>query len=96
MLTTTSRPAAANDLLLWYLKPATHWTEALPIGNGRMGAMIFGTPDKERLQLNDVTVWSGTPEPTADRPEAYHHLPKIRQLLRDENYPKPKNSAPNI
>ena len=77
---------SANDLTLWYAKPAAHWTEALPIGNGRLGAMIFGGTDKERLQLNDITVWSGGPQLTADRPEAYQHLPEIQQALREGKY----------
>ncbi len=75
-----------EPLSLWYPKPAEKWEEALPVGNGRLGAMIFGRPEKERLQLNDITVWSGKPEPNTDRPEAYKFLPQIRQLLGEEKY----------
>ena len=62
--TQAAQPAAASDLTLWYEKPATCWIEALPIGNGRMGAMVFGGPDEEHLQLNEDTLYSG--EPPAD------------------------------
>ena len=75
-----------SELTLWYKQPAVQWTEALPIGNGRLGAMIFGTPEKERLQLNEITVWSGGPEPSADRPDAYLQLPQIQKLLREGQY----------
>jgi hypothetical protein len=53
-----------SNLALWYNQPARQWVEALPIGNGRMGAMVFGGVDRERLQLNEDTLWSG--EPPAD------------------------------
>jgi alpha-L-fucosidase 2 len=81
-------PAAANDAneLLWYQKPAAQWIEALPIGNGRLGAMVFGQPEHDRLQLNDVTVWSGNPQPDADRKDAWKHLPEIRKAAREGRY----------
>lgn len=71
---------------LWYDQPANVWEEALPIGNGRLGAMIFGRTSKEHLQLNDITIWSGKPEPFADIPEAYLGLPEIRKALSDGRY----------
>lgn len=71
-----------NNTTLWYTAPAGRWTEALPIGNGRFGAMIFGDPINERLQLNDITVWSGDPQPDADRPDAWKHLDTIRKAIR--------------
>ncbi len=52
---------AQNDLKLWYNQPASNWNEALPIGNGRLAAMVFGNPSTERIQLNEETVWSGEP-----------------------------------
>ena len=73
---------------LWYRQPAAAWEEALPIGNGRLGAMIFGNPENEKLQLNDITVWSGGVAPNADIPDAYVHLPEIRQALRDKDFRK--------
>ena len=53
-----------NDLHLWYRQPAQQWVEALPIGNGRLGAMVFGGLAHERLQLNEDTLWSGGPGPS--------------------------------
>lgn len=73
---------------LWYQRPASAWVEALPIGNGRLGAMIFGAVEDEKLQLNDVTVWSGGVEPDADIPDAYKHLPEIREALRLKDFKK--------
>ena len=48
-----------NNHILWYDEPAATWTEALPIGNSRLGAMIFGSPSADRLQLNEETIWPG-------------------------------------
>src|ERR1700741_2467476 len=62
--------AAARDLTLWYRQPAEQWTEALPIGNGRIGAMIFGGVARERMQLNEDTLYGGGPyDPSS--PEAF-------------------------
>ena len=55
--------AAERDLTLWYNQPAAKWVEALPVGNGRLGAMVFGGVDGERIQLNEETVWAGPPVP---------------------------------
>ena len=82
----SSAPAISATNQLWYASPAAKWEEALPVGNGRLGAMIFGGADKERLQLNDITVWSGQPEHNTDRPEAYKSLPEIRRLLKEQKY----------
>jgi alpha-L-fucosidase 2 len=65
---------------LWYDKPAARWLEALPVGNGRIGCMVFGGVDAERLQVNEVSVWSGSPQ-DSDNPAALAALPEIRQLL---------------
>ena len=54
---------AGDDLTLWYRGPATEWTEALPVGNGRLGAMVFGGTHEERIQLNEESVWAGPPVP---------------------------------
>jgi alpha-L-fucosidase 2 len=74
--------AEESPLRLWYDKPAGSWVEALPIGNGNMGGMIFGGVATERIQLNEDTFWSGKP---MDRqsPEAAENLDRIRQLLFD-------------
>ena len=65
---------------LWYTKPAEIWTDALPVGNGRMGAMVFGGAAHERVQFNESTVWTGEPHDYAHK-GAYQSLPKIRELL---------------
>jgi len=73
---------AQNDTLLklWYNRPAEQWVEALPVGNGRLGAMIFGIPYREKIQLNENTVWAGQPNRN-DNPDAKEALPKVRQLI---------------
>ena len=71
-----------NNLNLWYNKPAQKWTEALPIGNGRLGAMIFGGVENDRIQFNEETLWTGAPNDYAHK-GAYQYLDKIRQLLFD-------------
>ena len=60
-LTAVTNIRAENPMLLWYSAPATNWTSALPIGNGRLGAMIFGGAGREHLQLNEDTLWAGGP-----------------------------------
>jgi alpha-L-fucosidase 2 len=72
--------AAAADLKLTYDKPAAKWTDALPLGNGRIGAMVFGGTEDERLQINESTLWGGGPH-NYTNPEAYAHLAEIRQLI---------------
>ncbi|WP_084579193.1 glycoside hydrolase family 95 protein [Sphingomonas azotifigens] len=76
----TEAPAAAP--LLWYRQPATKWTEALPVGNGRLGAMVFGGTDVERLQLNEGTLWAGGPYDPVN-PKAREALAKVRALVFD-------------
>ncbi len=65
---------------LWYLQPAAQWTQALPVGNGRLAAMVFGDPGREHLQLNEDTVWSGERRDRSN-PEAPQAVPEIRRLL---------------
>ena len=84
---------ADGNLRLWYEQPATKWEQALPIGNGRLGAMIYGQPQRERLQLNDVTILSGSPQPDADRKEAYKNLPEFRRLIREGKYAEAEKFA---
>ena len=69
-----------SDLRLWYKQPAKDWNEALPVGNGRLGAMIFGDPKTERIQLNEESLWAGCPI-NNNNPEALANLPKIRELI---------------
>ena len=74
-----------QDLKLWYDKPAGQWVEALPVGNGRLGAMVFGGVDQERLQLNEGTLWAGGPyDPSS--PEALKALPEARRLIFEGKY----------
>ena len=75
-----------NPTTLWYKQPAVKWEEALAIGNGRLGAMVFGGVAKERLQLNEITLWAGKLEIAADRVDAHTHLPEIRQMITDGKY----------
>ena len=72
----------AQAYKLWYTKPAEKWTDALPIGNGRLGAMIFGGVEKDRLQFNEETLWTGEPRPY-NRKGAADYLPQIRKLLAE-------------
>lgn len=69
-----------SDLKLWYCQPANEWVEALPIGNGRLGAMVFGRVEDERIQLNEDTLWDGH-KFNRNNPEAFNALPTVRQLL---------------
>jgi alpha-L-fucosidase 2 len=71
---------AQTDLKLWYKQPAQKWTDALPIGNGRLGAMIFGGADEDRIQFNEQTLWTGGPR-AYERKGAVKYLQPIRQLL---------------
>jgi len=95
-----SQAERSNDLKLWYRQPAflpneanpssgwensRSWLYALPIGNGRLGGMVFGGIEYERIQLNEESVWSGGPQ-DADNPEALKYLPEIRQLLFERKY----------
>ena len=74
-----------TPLTLWYRQPAKEWVEALPIGNGRLAAMVFGGVDQERLQLNEDTLWAGGPYDPAN-PDALPALPIVRQLIVDGKY----------
>lgn len=87
-----STPATDNAHVLWYDRPAYTWTEALPIGNSRLGAMIFGSPSSERLQLNEETIWAGRPNNNAN-PEAKEYLPKVRELVWQGRYKEAQDMA---
>jgi alpha-L-fucosidase 2 len=71
--------AAAADLL-WYRQEALSWNEALPIGNGRLGGMVFGSPQSDHIQLNEDTVWAGEKR-DRNNPQAAKNLPEVRRLL---------------
>jgi alpha-L-fucosidase 2 len=74
-----------GSMTMWYDQPASAWTEALPVGNGRLGAMVFGAPASERLQLNESSFWSGGPSRN-DNPNARNALSEARQLIFDGQY----------
>jgi len=77
---------------LWYKQPAKEWSQALPIGNGRLGAMVYGGVQQERLQLNEDTLWCGGPR-SYDNKEAFQHLGAVRKLLDDGEYAKAEELA---
>ncbi|MBN1361689.1 MAG: glycoside hydrolase family 95 protein [Sedimentisphaerales bacterium] len=79
-------------LTLWYQQPATEWTQALPIGNGRLGAMVFGGTAEERLQFNEDTLWTGEPH-EYQHEGAVKFLPQIRQLLAEGRQREAENLA---
>ena len=81
--------SAQQPQKLWYKTPAGTWTEALPLGNGRLGAMVFGGVTEEQIQLNEATLWTGGPARTNVNPDAYKNLQLVRDaLLKEENYGK--------
>jgi len=78
--------------VLWYDKPATNWNEALPIGNGFIGGMIFGSPEKERIQLNESTIWAGGPNSNIDT-GARVNIDEVRKLLVQKKYVEAQDLA---
>ena len=97
-LALTGLPLAAQTqepgpLTLWYRKPAANWErEALPVGNGNLGAMVFGGVPKERIQLNEHSLWSGHRE-DIDSPQTLEYLPKVRQLFFEGKYAEANQMA---
>ncbi|QDK80624.1 glycoside hydrolase family 95 protein [Spirosoma sp. KCTC 42546] len=81
-LSTQAQPPVPPSLVLWYKQPANQWVEALPIGNGRLGGMVFGGILEDHIQFNEATLWTGGPR-EYQREGAAQFLPQIRQLLAD-------------
>src|SRR5690606_39072492 len=77
---------AQDNAIIWYERPAREWVEALPLGNGKMGAMIFGGVEEELIQLNETTLWSGGPRKDNVNPDAYQYLAPIREALAKKDY----------
>lgn len=92
LLSCQSQQEQTTDYTLWYDKPAAIWEEALPIGNGRLGAMVFGNPFHECIQINEESLWSGAPI-NSNNPKAAGNLDKIRQLILDHQYEEAKKLA---
>jgi len=80
LLLISTQTLYAQDLTLWYNKPAQKWVEALPIGNGRLGAMVFGGAKQDRIQFNEETLWTGYPR-DYNKKGAWQYLDTIRNLL---------------
>src|SRR5690349_19433601 len=81
---------------LWYAAPGREWTDALPVGNGRLGAMVFGGVNSELIQLNESTLWSGGPIPKVINPDAVNHLPEVRKVLLEGDFEKASALAKKI
>jgi alpha-L-fucosidase 2 len=88
----TATAQSNSELKLWYDKPAAIWNEALPLGNGRLGAMVFGDPAVERLQLNEETIWAGSPNSNAHT-KSIKALPIVRQLIFDGKFDEAQELA---
>ncbi|WP_342588255.1 glycoside hydrolase family 95 protein [Hymenobacter wooponensis] len=86
---------AQNPMVLWYAKPAANWNEALPIGNGRLAAMVFGQPGREQLQLNEETVWAGEPGNNVVS-GVYEGVQGIRKLLFEGKYKEAQDLSNKI
>ncbi len=84
------RAYAQEENVLWYKAPAKEWTGALPVGNGRLGAMVFGDPGRERIQFNEESVWGGS-KIDNNNPEALKQLPAVRQALFKGEYIKARD-----
>ena len=79
------RGMAQNDLRLWYTQPASNWNEALPIGNGRLAAIVFGKHTTEQIQLNEETIWTGSPHNNINS-NMQQVVPELRNLLFEKKY----------
>ncbi len=82
----SGKSLAQSNHILWYNKPAQFFEESLVLGNGTMGASVFGGVNSDKIYLNDATLWSGEPVNSNMNPEAYKNIPAIREALKNENY----------
>ena len=92
LLSCQQKSETIKEQFLWYDQPAPTWEEALPIGNGRLGAMIFGHPFQECIQVNEESLWSGAPI-NSNNPKAIQNLDKIRELILNHQYQAAKRLA---
>ncbi len=84
--------SVAAQYRLWYDQPAQTWTQALPVGNGVIGGMVFGTPAVEHIQLNEETIWAGQPNNVVN-PNAKEALPEVRRLIFEGKYKEAQDLA---
>ena len=80
--------ATESDLKLWYDRPAEYFEESLVLGNGKMGASVFGGVKRDKIYLNDITLWSGEPVDAHMNPEAYKNVAGIRKALENDDFKK--------
>src|ERR1043165_3359368 len=93
LVTQQALSQSGQPLKLWYKQPSgTTWENALPIGNGRLGAMVYGNVDTETVQLNEHTFWSGSPNRN-DNPAALVSLPEMRKLIFEGKYKEAETLA---
>ncbi len=95
LVSAASLAAADRPHVLWYKQPAAQWTEALPIGNGRLAAMVFGKTDDERIQLNEDTIWPGSRK-NRNNPAAPAAVPEVRRLLMEGKVAEAEALAKNM
>jgi alpha-L-fucosidase 2 len=81
-----------REMVLWHRQPATAWPQAMPLGNGMIGAMVFGGVPEERIALNESSFWSGRPH-SYDKPEAGKYFPQIRDLVFADKFQEAEKLA---
>jgi alpha-L-fucosidase 2 len=86
IISETTNILAQSGNTLWYNQPARYFEESLVLGNGKMGASVFGGVNSDKIYLNDITLWSGGPVDANMNPEAYKNLPAIREALKNDDY----------
>lgn len=84
--------SGSRDMVLWYRQPATSWLQAMPLGNGMIGAMVFGGVPQERIALNESSFWSGRPH-NYDDTNAFQYFPKIRDLVFADKFQEAEKMA---
>ena len=86
LISCSNKVANETPLKMWFNQPTLKWNEGLPVGNGSLGGMIYGTPTNEKITLNEETIWTGEKLYDRDKKYGYKSLPEIRQLLFDGKY----------